>query len=98
MDKLYFEWDEAKRRLNLLKHGIDFEDVTAIFDAPMLMGLDVREDYSEDRWIGIGIIRNIVVVVAFTERDSNKVRIISARKATKNERQAYSKKIENRLG
>jgi uncharacterized DUF497 family protein len=93
-----FEWDEAKRKLNLRKHGIDFEDITPIFNAPMLTALDTREDYGEDRWFGIGIVRNIVVVIAFTERENDKIRIISARKATKNERQAYDKKIKDKLG
>jgi uncharacterized protein len=61
----------------------------------MLTGLDTREDYGEDRWIGIGVIRNIVVVIAFTERSSDTIRIISARKATKYEREAYYKKIQD---
>lgn len=90
-----FEWNEAKRRLNIKKHGIDFEDVTSAFEMPMLTGLDTREEYGEDRWIGIGLIRNIVVVIAFTERDPDIIRIISARKATKHEREAYYKKSKN---
>jgi uncharacterized DUF497 family protein len=93
-----FEWDEPKRKLNLKNHGIDFEDITSIFDAPMLTALDSREDYGEDRWIGVGIVRNIVLVIVFTERGNDKIRIISARKATKNERQAFDKKIKNQLG
>jgi uncharacterized DUF497 family protein len=93
-----FEWDEAKRRLNIKKHGIDFEDVTAVFNSPMLTALDTREDYGEDRWIGIGMLRNFVIVLIFIERTKDIIRIISARKATKYERQAYYKKIQNGLG
>lgn len=78
-----FGWDEVKRRLNLKKHGIDFNDVSAAFDAPMLVVLDEREDYGEDRWIGIGIIRNVVIVIAYTERSQDTIRIISARRATR---------------
>lgn len=58
-----FDWDEAKRRLNIKKHGIDFEDAAAAFDAPMLSSLDTREDYGEDRWVGLGIVRNVVMVI-----------------------------------
>lgn len=95
MRRTIFEWDETKRRLNQRKHGIDFEDVKAAFDAPMLTALDLREDYGEDRWIGIGVIRNIAIVIAYTERGRDTIRLISARKALKYEREAYHKKIEN---
>ena len=98
LGKMKFEWDEPKRKLNLKNHGIDFEDITSIFDAPMLTALDSREDYGEDRWVGIGIVRNIVLVIVFTERGHDKIRIISARKATKNERQAFDKEIKDQLG
>ena len=92
-----FEWDDSKRRINLRKHGIDFEDVTAAFDSPMLTALDTREDYGEERWIGIGIIQSVVVVIVFTERSHDSIRIISARKAIKHEKQAYLKKIKDGL-
>jgi uncharacterized DUF497 family protein len=93
-----FEWDEAKRRLNFKKHGIDFEDVIPAFNSPMHTGLATREDNGEDRWIGIGLVRNIVVGFAFTERGNDSFRIISARKAMKYEREAYFKKVKNELG
>ena len=95
---MVFEWDEAKRRLNIKKHGIDFEDVAEAFDSPMLSGLDTREDYGEERWIGIGLMRNVVVAIAFTERGSDRIRIISARKATKYERENFNKEIKDKLG
>ena len=63
-----FTWDENKRQVNLQKHGIDFEDVVEIFTVLTLTRLDTREDYGEDRWIGIGIIKQRVIVVAYTER------------------------------
>jgi len=44
-----FEWDEAKNAANIRKHGIDFADVTDIFNHPMLAMLDQREDYGEER-------------------------------------------------
>lgn len=88
-----FEWDEAKNKINRREHGIDFSDVSPMFGQPMLTGLDTREDYGEDRWIGIGIIGNHVAVVIFTERSEDKIRIISARKATRNERKKYESTI-----
>ena len=87
-------WDDEKNIINIKKHGIDFADVTEMFDYPMLTGLDMRKDYNEDRWIGIGILRNIVAVIVFTEVNENTIRIISARKATKNERVQYEKAIK----
>ncbi len=87
-------WDNEKNNINIKKHGIDFADVKEIFDYPMLTGLDTREDYNEDRWIGIGMLRNIVVVIVFSEINENTIRIVSARKATKNEREKYEKAIK----
>ncbi len=49
-----FEWDEAKNRVNIQKHGIDFADVEDMFNHPMLTLVDDREDYGEERWIGLG--------------------------------------------
>ena len=46
-----FEWDEAKRKENLRKHGLDFLDAPTLFSGPMLTRLDTREDYGEPRWI-----------------------------------------------
>lgn len=59
----------------------------------MLIDYDDSQEYGEDRWIGIGLLLNTVVVVVFTERDKNTIRIISARKATRNERERYYEKI-----
>lgn len=87
-----FEWDARKNDENIRKHGFDFEDAREIFDSPMLVRPDTREDYGEDRWIGIGTILGRTVVVVFTERDdAEAIRIISLRKATRNEREDYEK-------
>ena len=88
-----FEWNEFKRHENIRKHGIDFEDVKAAFSEPMIVGIDDRKNYGEDRWIGIGIINGIVIVVVFTEPRDESIRIISARKATKYENKIYYQKI-----
>ena len=94
-----FEWDEDKNAENIRKHGLDFADAWQVFQNPMLVKLDDREDYSEDRWIAIGIMSSgIVVVFIFTEKYQETIRMISMRKATKNERTRYEKAIKDKLG
>ena len=90
-----FEWDKSKNEVNIRKHGIDFMDVKEMFDHPMLTFLDDREDYAEDRWIGMGWIKSLVGVVVYVERHHDGVRIISARKALKHEVRLYEKSIKN---
>ena len=90
-----FEWDEGKNKTNLQKHGIDFNDVAELFNQPMLVLLDSRDDYDEERWIGIGMLFELVCVTVYTEREDDVIRIISARKATKREAIAYASTIKN---
>ena len=87
-----FEWDEKKNILNVEKHGIDFNDAYEIFNNPTFIKVDNRKNYQEKRWIGLGKLKNIIVVIAYTKR-KNKVRIISIRKANKKERQIYNERI-----
>jgi len=89
------EWDAAKNRRNILKHGIDFADVESMFNYPLLTLLDDREDYGELRWISIGPLQALVAAVVYTERDQDVLRIISARKATRSEVRHYEQAIEN---
>jgi len=94
-----FEWDESKNAENIRKHGLDFADTWQVFQNSMLVKLDDREDYGEDRRIGIGIISSgIVVVFIFTEKEQETIRMISMRKATKNEHTRYEKAIKDKLG
>ncbi len=94
-----FQWNEAKRKENLRKHGIDFVDTPEVFESPMIARIDRREVYGEDRWIGIGYSQGRVVVICFTERNNGQtIRIISARKALSHERKAFEEKIANELG
>ena len=89
-----FEWDDDKNDKNIQKHGIDFKDVVEMFEHPMLTHLDTRQDYGEDRWIGIGLLKHIVAVTVFLEwEDEETIRIISARKATRHESKEYNKRI-----
>ncbi|WP_416667418.1 BrnT family toxin [Egbenema bharatensis] len=93
-----FEWDERKNQLNIRKHGFSFVDAWEIFEFPMVINLDDREDYGEDRWVGIGVLRDRVVTVVFTEPDENTIRVISLRKALKHEHRQYEQFLRNRLG
>lgn len=88
-----YEWDEAKNRQNIRKHGIDLRDVPSIFDRPMVTFLDQRKEYGEDRWVGIGMLKTMMTVVVFVERDRDTIRIISARKAARHEETIYSNEI-----
>ena len=89
-----FGWDERKNKENIRKHGIDFADAVEIFSHSMLVALDRRKDYGEDRWIGIGLLRNVVAVVVYIEwEDEETIRILSARKATAREGKEYHKRI-----
>ncbi len=92
-----FEWDEQKTEINIYTHGFDFADAHRIFDLPILEYLDERNDYGEDRWIGIGILDGRVVVVVYTTPNQETVRIISLRKALSHERKRYEQYIKNRL-
>ena len=92
---MQFEWDEAKRAENIVKHRIDFADILQMFDRPMLSDLDERTDYGEERWLGIGFLGNIIAVVIWTERQSDTIRIISARRANKYERQRFEQYLSN---
>jgi uncharacterized DUF497 family protein len=81
-----FEWDPAKAAANLGKHGIDFEDVPWLFEAPVLVERSDRG--GEPRWKAVGELQGIGVAVAFTGRGPA-MRIISARRARTHERRAY---------
>jgi uncharacterized DUF497 family protein len=92
-----FEWDDAKRKENIRKHGIDFLDVPSVFDVPTLRRLDKRESYGEDRWVLLGFLGPGIVVVVYTERGHEVIRIISARKANRHERKQFEKGLPDRL-
>jgi uncharacterized DUF497 family protein len=85
-----YEWDRAKAASNLRLHGVDFHDAIAALEDPNRIDeADDRFDYGEDRDIVIGMSRGGVLFVVATCRDENTRRIISARKATKDEKDRY---------
>jgi len=88
---VHFVWDDAKARANLAKHGVDFADVGPVFSDPFRIELfDDRQDYGEERMLTIGSAANgRVLFVVTTSRTEGVMRIISARRATRREREAY---------
>ncbi len=83
-----FEWDEEKRFSNLKKHGIDFVRACQIFEGYTVDFEDNRYNYGEQRFIAIGENNGQILTVVYTDRN-NVIRLISARKATKYERNIY---------
>lgn len=91
-----FEWDENKNRINIHKHGVDFRDAVYVFSD--IFGLSIPDDEhsdDEERWILLG--KNLnqqVLLVVHTFRCNDVTRIISARKATENEKKTYMKRLK----
>jgi uncharacterized DUF497 family protein len=87
---LGFEWDERKARTNLAKHDVSFEEATTVFGDPVSLTIpDPAHSQAEDRFILLGRShRRRLLVVVHTERGDN-IRIISARPASRRERQDY---------
>ena len=91
-----FEWDPAKNATNRRKHGISFEEAIDVFDGPVLSRAD--DIHGEARERSYGLIKEVVVVcVVHTERGAAR-RIISARKATKKEREEFHACLTKAIG
>jgi uncharacterized protein len=80
------EWDTRKAASNRRKHGIDFDEAIEVFYGPNLVRRSDRNN--EERWLAIGESEGRVIAVAFTWRGDT-LRIISARRARKNEKRTY---------
>lgn len=94
MSYINFEWDENKNQINKVKHGIDFEEaVTVFYDDNAIVFDDPEHSMEEDRFLILGISKheNLCIVSHCYRDDDNIIRIISARKATKNETKTYKK-------
>lgn len=89
---LHFEWDTNKAKMNITIHGISFDEASTAFKDPISLTIyDPLHSNKEDRFVIIGnSYKNRLLVVIHTER-ADKIRIISARKANKNERRYYEK-------
>ena len=86
-----FEWDEAKNRANQRKHGVSFDLAKTLFESntDYLEVFDDDHSTVEDRFIAIGPVTEGLVVIVWTERDEETIRIISARWATPKEHELY---------
>ena len=97
--RYYFEWDPQKAKINLKKHKVSFERACTVFKDPNALSIyDEEHSEEDDRWITLGMDINgtlLVVVHTFEQLDENtcKIRIISARKATKKEIKQYNEEI-----
>ena len=89
---MQFEWDPAKARANVRKHGVSFEEASSIFgDALAYTFADPDHSVREGRWLTFGLSdRGRILLVSHVDRD-DRVRIVSAREATKHERKIYEK-------
>lgn len=87
------EWDDKKNKTNIERHCLDFSDAWLVFEAPMLTRIDTRKEYGEVRWVTLGQLVTAVVVIVYTKRN-NKIRIISLRRANRNERKIYWEKFK----
>ncbi|MFW6067868.1 MAG: BrnT family toxin [Myxococcota bacterium] len=95
-----FEWDPYKAARNVELHGVSFEEATEIFetDADVLEVYDVEHSHDEDRFKSIGPIRRGLVLVVWTERTGDVIRIVSAWWATDIEKRMYWKFLEKLHG
>ena len=88
---MHFEWDSEKEKTNIEKHGVSFREAAALLSSSeeYLEIYDVTHSQEEDRFIAIGPLAERIIVVVYTERPQDTVRVISARSATKSEIQLY---------
>ena len=89
-----FEWDEKKRNANLQRHGLDFRDAERVFENETLLVIDDRFDYGEIRYVSFGMLDNIVVALVHTGT-SESIRVVSLRRATRNEEKEYFQGIRD---
>jgi len=92
---MQFQWDDTKNQINIRKHGIDFLQASIVFkDTSAVVVEDTRKNYGETRYQIIGAANPLgIVLVVFTERDGDIIRIISARKASKREKRLYQQNV-----
>lgn len=86
-------WDQNKNRSNQVKHRVDFEVASLVFEDPFHLSILDRIENGEERWQTLGMVGSVVVLLVvhtFAEQGGEEVvRIISARKATQKERERY---------
>src|SRR5262245_22187973 len=97
--RIEFDWDPAKARANLAKHGVSFEEAMTVFADPFALSrLDEDHGAGEERWITLGRAAASLLLVVHTHVDLSEdlvaVRIISARRPTRNETRQYEEGVE----
>ncbi|MCH9651674.1 MAG: BrnT family toxin [Deltaproteobacteria bacterium] len=94
---MHIEWDEAKNLANQRNHRISFEEARVLFESGVdyLEIFDATHSVEEDRFVAIGQIRRGLVLVVWTERQEDVVRIISARMATRHETKLYTERMRD---
>ena len=85
---MHFTWHESKRQVTLQRRGLDFAQAEQVFVGPTFTFEDDREEYGEQRWVTLGLLNGIVVVVVHTET-VDEIRVISMRKAEKDEQRLF---------
>ena len=93
---MIFDWDDNKAESNKKKHGVSFAEAATTFSDPNAIEfLDEKSSQKEDRWILVGVsARSQVLLVVFVERDEKLIRIVSARKAVKDEVNQYFSRVK----
>jgi uncharacterized DUF497 family protein len=94
---MIFDWDDNKADSNKKKHGVSFaEAATAFSDPNAIEFVDAKNSEKEERWILVGLsARSHVLLVVFVEREEKMIRIVSARKAVKEEMNQYFSKVKS---
>jgi uncharacterized protein len=92
MNKNKYEWDDNKQQINIEKHGIDFVDAIAIFGDINRIEKTIMHESGERRHITIGMVNEVILLVVYTLRGKS-IRLISARRACKNERKHYKDQL-----
>ena len=85
---MHFTWHEPKRQATLKRRALDFAQAEQVFAGPTFTFEDDREDYGEQRWVTLGLLQAIVVVIVHTEIE-DEIHVISMRKADKDEQHLF---------
>ena len=96
MAEIRFEWDKNKDRINVRKHGISFQEAASVFyDKNAIVFDDPDHSYDEERFLilGVSLTQKICIVSHCYREDDEVIRIISARRATKNESRFYTERL-----
>jgi hypothetical protein len=91
---MQFRWSERKRRLNIRDHGLDFVDAPIVFEGVTYTYEDDRLSYREQRFVTLGMLAGIPVSIVHTE-GKHEIRVISFRKATRQEARLYFEAVSN---